>query len=37
MSAGMQLTAEISLGTRSVLQYVLSPIQKTVHEAARDR
>jgi HlyD family secretion protein len=34
---GMQATAEINLGSRSVLEYLLSPIQKTVHEAGRER
>lgn len=34
---GMQVNAEIHLGTRSVLEYLLSPIQKVVHEAARER
>ncbi len=34
---GMQLSAEINLGTRTVLQYLLSPVQKTLHEAGRER
>jgi HlyD family secretion protein len=34
---GMQLTAEIHLGTRTVMAYLLSPVQKTLHEAARER
>jgi membrane fusion protein, hemolysin D len=34
---GMLVNAEIHLGTRSVLEYVLSPIQKTVSEAGRER
>jgi hemolysin D len=34
---GMQVNAEIHLGTRSVLEYLLSPIQKVVHEAGRER
>ena len=33
----MQVSAEINLGTRTVLQYLLSPIQKTLHEAWRER
>ena len=37
VTAGMQVNAEIHLGTRSVLEYLLSPIQKVVHEAARER
>jgi HlyD family secretion protein len=35
--AGLQVTAEVQLGKRSVLQYLLSPIRSTVHEAARER
>ena len=34
---GMIVNAEIHLGTRSVLEYVLSPIQKTVSEDGRER
>jgi len=34
---GMLVNAEIHLGTRSVLEYLLSPIQKTAHEAGRER
>ncbi len=37
LSPGMQVSAEINLGTRTVLQYLLSPIQKTLHEAGRER
>jgi HlyD family secretion protein len=37
LQPGMQVTAEINLGTRTVLEYVLSPVQKVVHEAARER
>jgi hypothetical protein len=33
----MQVSAEINLGTRTVIQYLLSPIQKTIREAWRDR
>jgi HlyD family secretion protein len=33
----MQVSAEINLGSRTVMQYLLSPIQKTVHEAGRER
>jgi len=33
----MQVSAEIHLGTRSVLEYLLSPVQKVAHEAARER
>jgi multidrug efflux pump subunit AcrA (membrane-fusion protein) len=28
---GMQVNAEIHLGTRSVLEYLLSPVQKVAH------
>jgi len=34
---GMQLTAEIKLAERSVLEYVLSPVQKVAAEAGRER
>ena len=34
---GMQVNAEINLGSRSVLDYLLSPVRKTVHEAWRER
>jgi HlyD family secretion protein len=34
---GTQVNAEIHLGTRSVLEYLLSPMQKVVHEAGRER
>lgn len=34
---GMQLTAEIRLAERSVLEYVLSPLQKVAAEAGRER
>jgi HlyD family secretion protein len=34
---GMQVSAEIHLGTRTVLEYLLSPVQKAFHEAARER
>ncbi len=37
LTAGMQTVAEINLGTRSVLEYLLSPIQRAVHEAGRER
>jgi HlyD family secretion protein len=36
LSSGMQVNAEIRLGTRTVLQYLLSPVQKTLHEAGRE-
>ena len=34
---GMQLTAEIKLAERTVLEYILSPIQKVTAEAGRER
>ena len=37
LAPGMQASAEIALGTRSVLEYVLSPVRKAWHEAARER
>jgi len=37
LTPGMQVAAEIHLGNRSVIDYLLSPIQKTVHEAWRER
>lgn len=37
LSAGMQTNAEILLGTRSVLEYLLSPVKKAWHEAGRER
>ena len=37
LSAGMVTSAEIVLGTRSVFEYLLSPIRKTLSEAGRER
>jgi membrane fusion protein, hemolysin D len=34
---GMQLTAEIKLAERTVLEYLLSPVQKVASEAGRER
>ena len=34
---GMQVAAEIHLGTRTVLEYLLSPVAKAFHEAGRER
>jgi hypothetical protein len=34
---GIQVNAEIHLGTRSVLVYLLSPVQKVAHKAGRQR
>ncbi|MEP7057930.1 MAG: HlyD family efflux transporter periplasmic adaptor subunit, partial [Caldimonas sp.] len=37
LAPGMQTSAEILLGSRSVLDYLLSPVRKGFHEAARER
>jgi hemolysin D len=37
LQPGMQVTGEIHLGTRSIAEYLLSPVQKAFHEAARER
>lgn len=37
LSPGMAVTAEIKLGTRSVMEYLLSPVQGAFQEAARER
>ena len=37
LTPGMQVAAEIHLGQRSVMEYLLSPIAKVAHEAARER
>lgn len=37
LSPGMQVAAEIHLGTRSVLEYILSPVSRVLHEAGRER
>jgi HlyD family secretion protein len=34
---GMQITAEIHIGSRTILEYLLSPIQKIANEAAHER
>jgi HlyD family secretion protein len=34
---GMQVDAEISLGHRTVMEYLLSPVRKAFHEAGRER
>ncbi len=36
LSAGMQTNAEIRLGDRTVLEYLLSPVRKAWHEAGRE-
>lgn len=37
LSAGMQANAEIWLGDRTVMEYLLSPVRKAWHEAGRER
>ena len=37
VSSGMQVAGEIHLGTRSIAEYLLAPVQKAWHEAARER
>jgi HlyD family secretion protein len=37
LSAGMQVSAEIVQGRRSVLEYLLSPLQRVMSEAATER
>jgi hemolysin D len=37
LTPGMQVVAEIRLGTRTVLEYLISPVQKIAHEAGRER
>ena len=37
LSPGMQTNAEIHLGTRTIIEYLLSPVRKAWHEAGRER
>ena len=37
LAPGMQVTAEVKLGTRTILEYMLSPVKKAFHEAGRER
>ena len=37
LSPGMQVSAEIKQGERTVLEYLLSPVQKAFHESGRER
>jgi HlyD family secretion protein len=37
LASGMLVVAEIRLGERRVIEYLLSPLQKAWHEAARER
>ena len=34
---GMQVVAEIAQGRRTVMEYLLSPVQKTLHDSGRER
>ena len=37
LTSGMQAVAEIRLGDRTLLEYLLAPVQKAWHESARER
>jgi len=37
LTSGMQVDAEIRLGERTLLEYLLAPVQKAWHDAARER
>jgi hemolysin D len=37
LEPGMQVAAEINQGHRTVMEYLLSPVSKAVHEAGRER
>jgi HlyD family secretion protein len=37
LAPGMHVTAEVKLGSRTVLEYLLSPVQQAFHEAGRER
>ena len=37
LAAGMQLSAEIMQGRRTVMEYLLSPVQRVVSEAGMER
>jgi HlyD family secretion protein len=37
LTPGMQLVAEINQGRRTVMEYLLSPVQKVANEAGRER
>ena len=36
VSAGMVVSAEVNLGSRTVMEYLLSPVSQTLHEAGRE-
>jgi HlyD family secretion protein len=37
LEAGMAVSAEIHQGRRTIMEYLLSPVSKTLHEAGRER
>lgn len=37
LNPGMQLVAEINQGKRTIMEYLLSPVQGTFQEAGRER
>jgi len=37
LAPGMQVSAEVHLGTRTVLEYLLSPVTAAFQEAVRER
>jgi len=37
LNAGMQVSVEVNLGSHTVMEYLLSPVSKTVLEAGRER
>ncbi len=37
LAPGMQVVAEIKLGDRTIMEYLLSPVRKAFHEAGRER
>jgi HlyD family secretion protein len=37
VEAGMQVAAEIHQGRRTIMEYLLSPVQKVSAEAGRER
>ncbi len=36
LSAGMLVSAEVNIGSRTVMEYLLSPVQKVTHEPGRE-
>ncbi len=37
LAPGMQVVAEVNEGRRTIMEYLLSPLQKTLHESGRER